>query len=370
MVWTGPSGESRVGTSTPRPSDPFAKLAETMPPAPSPIRVFVSSTSEDLKPFRAAARDAILKMGWSPVMMEYFGSSPKKTVQACRERLSTCRLMLLIQAFRRGWVPTLEQGGDGVSSITALEVEHAKKPEHPVPILTLLANETWPGNHWEENDDGRKWVGRFRANLNLPAEFFDYEDPSVSEERRLPNFRSKVSNVLGAYRERIQQEAADASVANNVDVSFKAEQKRSDVLRSERLVAYKALSTKLLALRRYCEARVNELRSGSEFAPRTENLPHDERKSILQHYELIRRELEERELIVSPCSRQRFAELFSSMNWGMTIELHADYSPSSGAIMLEGAGVDEVYDSIIEKVNDVRAALYEDLGFPEHFSSG
>jgi len=70
---------------------------------------------------------------------------------------------------------------------------------------------------------------------------------------------------------------------------FKAEQKRSDVLLSERLTAYKALSEKLLALRRYCNARSAEIRCQSEFEMRTEGLAPEENISLLQHDDLIRR---------------------------------------------------------------------------------
>lgn len=169
----------------------------------SPIRVFVSSTSEDLKPFRTVARDVILKMGCIPIMMEDFGAIPDATVPACREKLAGCQVVLLIQAFRRGWVPTVEQGGNGTDSITALEIAYAKNLHSPLPILAMLANETWPGNQWEMDEAGRLWVTEFRSGLNLPAEFFEHEDPSGSEDRRLPGFRAKVQSVLQAHRERL-----------------------------------------------------------------------------------------------------------------------------------------------------------------------
>jgi hypothetical protein len=175
---------------------------------PSTVRVFVSSTSEDLKPYRAVARDVILKMGWIPNMMEDFGAIPDATVQACHEKLAACQLVLLIQAFRRGWVPKPEQGGNGTDSITALEIAYAKDPQHSVSILAMLASETWPGNQWEKDDTGRRWVDKFRGDLNLPAEFFDYEDPSGAEDRRLPGFRARVHKVLLAHRERLHQQRA------------------------------------------------------------------------------------------------------------------------------------------------------------------
>jgi Domain of unknown function (DUF4062)/SIR2-like domain len=169
----------------------------------SPIRVFVSSTSEDLKPFRMVARDAILKVGCIPIMMEDFGAIPDATVLACHKKLSDCQVVLLIQAFRRGWVPTLDQGGNGTDSVTALELAYARDLHPPIPILAMLASETWPGNQWERDEAGRHWVEKFRSGLNLPAEFFDHEDPSGVEDRRLPGFRAKVLSVLQAHRERL-----------------------------------------------------------------------------------------------------------------------------------------------------------------------
>ena len=80
-----------------------------MPAELASVRVFVSSTSEDLKPYRGVARDAILRMGWIPIMMEDFGAMPESTVPACVDKLRTCQVVLLIQAFRCGWVPTSEE---------------------------------------------------------------------------------------------------------------------------------------------------------------------------------------------------------------------------------------------------------------------
>jgi hypothetical protein len=37
-------------------------------------KVFVSSTSEDLKPYRQAAKDVVLDLGLHPEMMEHFGT--------------------------------------------------------------------------------------------------------------------------------------------------------------------------------------------------------------------------------------------------------------------------------------------------------
>jgi hypothetical protein len=146
-------------------------------------------------------------------MMEDFGAIPQRTVQACHEELAKCQVVLLIQAFRRGWVPTLEQGGNRLDSITALEIAYAKVPRRQLPVLAMLASDKWPGAQWENDEAGRAWVKRFREGLNLPAQFFDPED----ESGLMPTFRSKVRMVLLAHKERLLQQEASVRVAGGID---------------------------------------------------------------------------------------------------------------------------------------------------------
>src|SRR5262249_5657651 len=136
-------------------------------------RVFVSSTSKDLRHFREVVRSAILDQGWQPVMMEHFRTDAAPTVEVCCNKVRESDLVLLLVAFRRGWVPTPEQGGDGVRSVTVFEVETARRVG--VPIRALLAHESWPGNFWENDQAARDSVQEFRGALNLIARFFKTE---------------------------------------------------------------------------------------------------------------------------------------------------------------------------------------------------
>ena len=52
--------------------------------------VFISSTSEDLKEYRVAARDAAIAAGFLPDMMEYFAASGGPPLGVCLERVSSC----------------------------------------------------------------------------------------------------------------------------------------------------------------------------------------------------------------------------------------------------------------------------------------
>jgi hypothetical protein len=101
------------------------------------LRIFVSSTSKDLRHFRQVVGDVILEQRWHPVMMKHFGTSTGPTLHECLREVRSCDLLVLILAFRRGWVPTPEQGGDGNRSVTAAEVDEARR--RGIPIRALLA---------------------------------------------------------------------------------------------------------------------------------------------------------------------------------------------------------------------------------------
>lgn len=180
------------------------------------MRVFVSSTSEDLRDYRGVARNVVLKMGWYPEMMENFGADSSPTVETCRQRIKSCDLLLLLVAFRQGWVPASDQGGNGIDSITALELAYAR--EQNIAVLAMVADDDWPQKYTEEEAQARKWVKRFRDNLNLPVEFFSFEKPVDTETDRLPAFRAKVSEVLTAHRERLlAEETGPGGVSECID---------------------------------------------------------------------------------------------------------------------------------------------------------
>jgi hypothetical protein len=174
------------------------------------VRVFVSSTSEDLAEYRAAARLVILDVGWDPSMQEHMGASPDDTVDACRKLLEQSDVLLLMVAFRRGWIPTVEQGGNGVDSITALELAHAR--QRNIPVLIMLAADTWPGKLWDKGDEAVAWQDRFRGQLNQPAVFFEWESASA-----LPSFRAKVREVLLAQKARRLEQQARTAQSPNLD---------------------------------------------------------------------------------------------------------------------------------------------------------
>lgn len=157
--------------------------------------IFLSSTTEDLKPYREAARDVVLDLGWHPVMMEHFGTDGGRgIVEACRERVARCDLLVAILGWRLGWVPESDAGGDGKRSITQIEIDTAK--ELSKPVVFLLARDTWPGNLWESDAKARQMVSSFRKKVDRLAVFIDWETVEVGGAETLPHFQAKVRQEL------------------------------------------------------------------------------------------------------------------------------------------------------------------------------
>lgn len=109
-----------------------------------PAKVFISSTSEDLKSHREAARDAALAAGMLPIMMEYFAANGERPpLPACLTKVSDTQVLVVIVAHRYGWVPP-GQEDDRHKSITWLECEQAVSDGKEVLAFLVDEKHAWP----------------------------------------------------------------------------------------------------------------------------------------------------------------------------------------------------------------------------------
>ena len=106
------------------------------------LRLFLSSTVEDLKPFRDAVLHVGQRLGFEVIAMEDFGPDPRAAVALCREKVESADLFVGLYAHRYGFVP---DGFDG-TSMTELEYDWAKacRPAPPVLLFLLDENIAWP----------------------------------------------------------------------------------------------------------------------------------------------------------------------------------------------------------------------------------
>lgn len=112
--------------------------------------VFISSTSEDLKPHRERVRDAAIMAGFHPVMMEYFtASGARPPLEECLAKVSAADLVVVLVAHRYGWVPA-DQPDGGKKSITWLECERAIADKKEVLAFVVDTTQSWPEEQREE----------------------------------------------------------------------------------------------------------------------------------------------------------------------------------------------------------------------------
>jgi hypothetical protein len=108
---------------------------------------FISSTKEDLEPYRSAARDAAIQAGFHPEMMEYFPARGEwPPYQACMEKVAPCDVLVVIVADRYGWVPADQPGPKAkrFKSITWLECERARKEKKEILAFIVDDKHKWP----------------------------------------------------------------------------------------------------------------------------------------------------------------------------------------------------------------------------------
>ncbi|MEI8381518.1 MAG: DUF4062 domain-containing protein [Planctomycetota bacterium] len=104
----------------------------------SPLKVFISSTSKDLRSFRAEVKDALLDRGVYPVVKEHFGPTHLLLSDYLREQLRDCDAVICIVGFLFGGAPDGQEESPR-RSWTQLEYDYATS--NRIPLVLLVADE-------------------------------------------------------------------------------------------------------------------------------------------------------------------------------------------------------------------------------------
>jgi tetratricopeptide (TPR) repeat protein len=150
------------------------------------MKVFISSTYEDLIDYRAAAIKAVEGTNYQASKMEVFGARPDEPVDACLKEVEESDLFIGIYALRYGFIP---EGAD--ISITEMEYVHAKELGRPIYCFLLdEENQPWL-QKWVEDKPGKSKLKDFKKRL---------QRDHVCDYFTTPNdLRAKVSNALSHY---------------------------------------------------------------------------------------------------------------------------------------------------------------------------
>ena len=109
------------------------------------MKVFLSSTAQDLVAYRKVADDTILRLSQEAVVMERFGPLPGEPVAECERKAGESDVVVCIVAHRYGFVPEKGRG-----SITRREVEAAKAAGKDV--LAWIVADDYPWTEKKEQD--------------------------------------------------------------------------------------------------------------------------------------------------------------------------------------------------------------------------
>ena len=109
-------------------------------PSTGAPQVFISSTCEDLGPYRTAAREAAIRAGFYPDMSDDWAAKDTLPLDECLAKVAGDDVLVVIVAHRFGWVPEDQPGAEADrKSITWLECEAAKA--QGMRVLAFLVDE-------------------------------------------------------------------------------------------------------------------------------------------------------------------------------------------------------------------------------------
>ena len=115
------------------------------------VKIYVSSTFEDLKECREKVRLVLRQMNHEDVAMEYYVAEDRRPVDKCLEDVATCDLYVGIFAWRYGHIPS---GYD--KSITELEYRKAVETKKECLIFLLKEDAPWPPKFVDKDDNAKK----------------------------------------------------------------------------------------------------------------------------------------------------------------------------------------------------------------------
>ncbi len=170
--------------------------------------VFLSSTVEDLKPYREAANAAAQTAGFLAVAQEYWVARDNPPLKECMERVAEADVLVVIVAHRHGWVPPGQPAG-ARKSITRLECEEAKRLGQELLAFVVDDAVAWDFKLREEHLLGEaakagKGIEEAVGNVAALAEFKEWLRSGRTRVTftNPDDLRGKISDALNDWRSR------------------------------------------------------------------------------------------------------------------------------------------------------------------------
>jgi len=133
-------------------------------------KIYLSSTFEDLKPYREAVYRVLRQLRHDVVSMEDYVASSQRPLDKCLADVAACQAYVGLFAWRRGFVPPGHE-----HSITELELREAERHELPRLVFLLADDAAWPAEQ-KDADPGAIRALRAALRTRYTVQFFHNPD--------------------------------------------------------------------------------------------------------------------------------------------------------------------------------------------------
>src|SRR5262245_59530102 len=110
------------------------------------MKVYISSTYQDLIEHRAAVDRTLRRMGHDVIGMEQYVAEGSKPVDRCKADVRAADAYVIIVAWRFGYTPGRTASPPDGRSITEIELDEAQGSGKPVLAFLLDPESAWPPN--------------------------------------------------------------------------------------------------------------------------------------------------------------------------------------------------------------------------------
>lgn len=179
------------------------------------LRVFVSSTADDLEKERSQVLDAVRQLHFQHVAMEYFGADPRQPIKVCLEKVRRSDVFVGIVGHRYGSI--VEETG---KSYTHMEYNEATKVG--LPLLIYLRSEDVPilPKFMERKPESLAKLDEFKAILRERHTVYYFKDGSDLAVRVVVDLSSLAEGLT--YEEQFESpvDSLRTQITNLIDLAL------------------------------------------------------------------------------------------------------------------------------------------------------
>ncbi len=127
------------------------------------MRIYITSTPEELEPHQMAACDVATELGHQPLLRDPTFGRGLRRVAACTQQVQRADAVFAILGHRRGRVPPPALGGDGSHPWSWWETRAAF--DRGLPVTVLMASDDWQPDLREDGAGARSVMSDLRGEL-------------------------------------------------------------------------------------------------------------------------------------------------------------------------------------------------------------